>query len=126
MKKTESEKEEKAKMVSGRKHHDADKGEGESTEMNPVKKVTASTSYGKTQSPLLCMFDLRHQFLHAKEGCKKMEQCSRDHFDKSMKKVVDYHWSYDNVSRAVMNASTKVLSTKEKREIMEAMSECLT
>jgi hypothetical protein len=64
---------------------------------------------------------MKHQFLDAREDCKKGVTCPRQHYNPEKKNNVGYFWNYETMSVAVLRAGEKVLSSLEKTRMIAAL-----
>jgi hypothetical protein len=146
VKKKEPEKEEKAKMMSGKKHHNVDKEEGGSSPVKKSASSTsygkarpppsahsggggyhskkgsadggAAKSTAKNAVPWLCLFNLKFQYLGAKQDCAKKGNCGRAHFEKTKKDNPNYYWTLTTMTEAVNRASDSVLEANDKKKLI--------
>lgn len=75
------------------------------------------------KEPYLCIFNLRYQYLGAKQDCKKGSSCDRDHFDRALKKTQGYRWTLTTLSNQINGAAETILKIADKKKLMEALRE---
>lgn len=75
----------------------------------------------EAKTPWLCMYNLKYQFIGAKEDCKKVGNCGRDHFNKALKGRKDYHWTLKALTEQVQRSSEIVTNKEDKKKIITAL-----
>jgi hypothetical protein len=140
---TEKLSEEVGRKVSGKKHGKEPHQEGEEsyskkqqvsggaggwkqssgTTFNPTDHPTKGTGKGggDVKAPWLCIYNLKFQFIDAKDDCLKVGNCGRQHFDKAKKGKKDYYWTLQTLTEQVERSSEKVTSKEEKKKLITAL-----
>jgi len=143
LKSTEKLSEEVGKKMSGRKHGKEPLQEEEEpyskkqqsrggaggwkqssgTTFNPTDRPTKGTGKGGSdvKAPWLCIYNLKFQFIDAKDDCLKVGNCGRQHFDKAKKGKKDYYWTLQTLTEQIERSSEVVTSKEEKKKLIAAL-----
>lgn len=91
--------------------------------ITPISRSMKEKGKGSSdiKAPWLCLYNLKYQFIGATEDCKKVGNCNRQHFDKSLKGKKDYYWTLQTLTEEVQRSSEAVTSKEEKSKLITAI-----